>query len=67
MDKRAYVLETGSCSDMDHEIIEVFLGTEAEADARAIDVARERGWPDYNVINTAVPLTRAEDALQDPS
>ena len=53
---RAWVMESGSCMFGDHDIVEVFVGTEAEAEARARQINTERKTSDA-VEPTHCPMT----------
>jgi hypothetical protein len=56
-----WVLESGECSMGDHEIVEIFIGTEDEAVARAAELNRSRSALDA-VDVFAYPVTRATPA-----
>lgn len=53
----AWVLESGDCNFGDHEIVQVFLGSQEEADARAAELSRLRS-PLDEVMAFAYPVTR---------
>jgi hypothetical protein len=57
----AWVLESGECNSGDHEIVEVFIGTEGEAIARAAELSRSRSPLDV-VDAFAYPVTRGASA-----
>jgi hypothetical protein len=56
-----WVLESGECSMGDHEIVEIFLGTEDEAAARAAELNQSRSALDA-VDVFAYPVTRPTPA-----
>jgi hypothetical protein len=58
---KPWVLESGECSMGDHEIVEIFIGTEDEAVARAAELNQSRSALDA-VDVFAYPVTRATPA-----